>query len=465
TSHGFLEAFQNAGANEKQAPLYFWIMALWRDINASIFFARLFSVICSAVSIKLFARVANHLFAARTALLATAFFALHPFLIWASLEIRVYALVILLTVALLDLFFRTFIDEGAKAYHYIAFALLSIAAVYTNYYLAFPLAGMFASLIATGRWRSALRFAGIGFIACLAFLPVVVAARSQLAANTGGYQEARVLIDGLRTLWHHSLTFVLPAGVFADGDEGPILVVRVWVARLAIVAALVFAVKNRAALTQRTLILAVIAAACLVFLLAAYFVLGERYLEIRHAAVLFAPLLLAAASFIEDIFSKEKEATSRFALFASAFFVLLSFAYSLTILYPNMAKRGDWARIGRYIEDNEKPGQPIIVFTAFDALALPNHYHGVNTVLPDHGYFDYDLEAEFGKSDSLKKQTDFVISQIPSNADEIWLAVGEKCTSTAACEPLENFIRANYTIETEQHFYLEKLYLLKKNTR
>src|SRR5688572_3040229 len=73
TGQGPWHALQNAAADEKQAPLYFWIMSLWRCINGSIFFARLFSVICSVVSIVVFARLARRLFADRAAVLATAF--------------------------------------------------------------------------------------------------------------------------------------------------------------------------------------------------------------------------------------------------------------------------------------------------------------------------------------------------------------------------------------------------------
>ena len=127
-----------------------------------------------------------------------------------------------------------------------------------------------------------------------------------------------------------------------------------------------------------------------------------------------------------------------------------------------MAKRGDWARVGAFIQENEAPGQPIIVFTTYDVLSLPYHYHGVNRILPDERFFEFESEATFGSENSLKRETDFVISEIPADAEMIWLVVSEKCLVTDACHPLENYVRANYTIEKEQEFYLEKVYLLKK---
>ena len=214
------------------------------------------------------------------------------------------------------------------------------------------------------------------------------------------------------------------------------------------------------------MILLVIAATCCLSLLAAYFIVGPRYSEIRHATVLFTPLLFAAASVLADIFSKEKESITRAVLFASGLIVLLSFAYSITNLYPGSTKRGDWARVGEFITQNERPGQPIVVFPVYEALSLPYYYRGGNRILPDHAYFDHDhLDAEFGTNESKRGEAEFVISQIPADSTEVWLVVGEICTATAACEPLDNFVRANYTIELEQSFYLEKLYLLRKKTQ
>ena len=52
TQNGLAYAFRHAAADERQAPLYFWILGLWRDLNGSIFFARLFSLICVAAAIS-----------------------------------------------------------------------------------------------------------------------------------------------------------------------------------------------------------------------------------------------------------------------------------------------------------------------------------------------------------------------------------------------------------------------------
>lgn len=465
TQNGFLSAFQNAAANEKQAPLYFWILSLWRLFNDSIFFARLFSVICSVLAIVVFARFASRTFERRTALLTTAFFALHPFLFLASLEIRGYSMVILLSVVLIRLFFDGFADDegNGRRSSQIAFVCAATAALYTHYYLGFLLAGFLTALLVTRKWRSARAFALSMVITTIAFLPLVAAsARSQFLARTSVYLESISALGSAQILWHHAITFLLPADLLRGQDGSTFALLRVWVVRAALAALVVLVFKFRSKLRQRTMMLAVMTAVAFGFFFAVAFFVSPAYVGLRHATLLLVPCVLFVTALLSDVFTEISERVTRIVTFAGGIVVLASFSYSLTTLYPNTTKRGDWARVGAFIEQNESPGQAIIVFTTFDALALRYNYRGVNEVLPDEKFFTFDQEAAFGAPDSLSRQTEFVISEIPPDVEKIWLAVNEKCLVTEACVPLENFIRANYTIELEKEFYLEKLYLLKK---
>lgn len=472
TQHGFWFAFQNAATYEKQAPLYFWIMSLWRSISDSIFFARLFSILCVAAAIKVFAGLASRLFKPRAALLATAFFAFHPYLIWASLEIRVYSLVILLSVILIRLYFDAFIKESEPAAlknSKILFSVVALIALYTNYYLGFVLVGLFAALVVTEKWREARSYLGLMFLVAVLFLPILlINFEAQFAANTSGFKDPRSIINGVRHLWGHFLTFIMPTEILPDDLYTIADLVRLWTIRIALIVVGFFAVVRRKSLSSSTLSLAAVTATIFGCLLFAYFVVGSDYIEIRHASVLFVPLILCAASLLSDIFAtdgKQMRAVNKTLAIAGSLLVLASFSHTLVALYPNMAKRGDWARVGAFIEQNEIPGQPVMVFPTYEVLALPYHYHGVNRVLPDEKYFELEREAAFGTEYSLKKGIDFFISKIPADAEMFWLVVSEKCLATEACRPLENYIQANYTIEREQEFYLEKLFLLRKKAQ
>jgi uncharacterized membrane protein len=475
TENGIAGALRNALTDEKQAPLYFWMLSLWREINSSVFFARLFSVLCSALAIRLFFETARALFPEKTAFFIAAVFALHPYLIWASLEIRVYSLVILISILLLNYFNKAYFEEkamesGGEFRHKkarIIYILLSIFALYTNYYLGFFLAGGLSALLVTRKWSAAKRYFLDMIFAGFAFLPLLWAINRQFSANTSGFQTEKSLVEALQILWGTFLTFVLPTEMFPSEELSAISLFRLWFVRSAIVSLFILFALKRPRLNNKTFALGAISATVFACLLASYFLLGPVYIAQRHAAVVFVPLLLFAALILTESFASGRTGSKppklyKGYIFSVAALLTVFFSYSIYTLYPDTTKRGDWKRIGAFIEQNEKPNQPIIVFTAFDALALPYHYQGINRIFPDERFFEWELEDSHGSAGSLKKQIDFVISEIPTAAAEIWLVTNEKCEIKESCAPLENFINANYTIIETKDFYKEKLFLLRK---
>ncbi len=148
-----------------------------------------------------------------------------------------------------------------------------------------------------------------------------------------------------------------------------------------------------------------------------------------------------------------------------AILAVIFFSYSTFSLYPNLSKRGDWARVAAFIEQNETPDQPIFVHQIYDVLSLRAHYRGANRILPDEKILDWGLEDEFGSPQTFIRQIEFIISKIPPDAREIWIVTDESCQTTKACLPLENFINANYTIVQEKDFYLERVRLLRKKEK
>lgn len=467
TEHGFRQTFQAVFADEKQAPLYFLMLSLWRLLNSSIFFARLFSIVCSLLAIKVFYDLARRFWEDEAAFFVAAIFALHPFLIWASLEIRLYSLVILFSVLLLKLFFEGYLSEetfhakpqGLPKNSQIFFVLISISALYTNYYLGFLLVGGFAALLVLKRWRAAKTYFLQMFAAAVSIMPLLWIIRQQFTVRNTAFHQEKSILEGLRLLWNHFLTFVLPTEVFTAGNASAVSVFRLWLVRLAIALVFIFLIKSRGKLfDDKTVALTVIWLVCNLFLLAVYFLLGSKYVEIRHSVNAFAPLILLCGFVLTKILPK------KFRVCAAVLYAIF-FAYSICALYPNLAKRGDWARVGTFIERNETPNQPIIIFRNYDALALPYHYHGINKILPDENFFAWEAESAPDSTDVYRKQTEFIVSQIPLNAPEIWLLTEETCQkpeTQVACEPLENFVEAHYTVLETEDFYSERVRLLRK---
>jgi uncharacterized membrane protein len=464
TQHGFFQAFSNLFTDEKQAPIYFLLLSLWRIINDSIFFARLFSIICSLLAIGVFSRLAQRIWAEKTALFITAIFALHPYLFWASLEIRLYSLIILLTCLLFLFFHDGYLDEeivsreGAKAQRkaQVFYVLTSIAALYTNYYLGFLLVGAFIALLILRRWNEAKSYFLQMLVVGIAILPLFYIISFQFAVRVETFQDEKSLVEGIRILWNHFLTFVLPTEIYTTEEGSVFSVVRLWIVRFAILAAVIIFLKNRLKdLDKTVLAFGTISAVCGAFLLFVYFQLGSGYVEIRHAAVYFTAIFVFAAAVLEKILPK------KLWVFAAVLY-LVFFIYAAVSIYPNFTKRGDWARVAEFISQREKPNQPIVFLPVYDSISLPFYYRGTNTILPGEKFFAFHTEGKIGTPDSFRSQIEFVIGKIPPESEEVWLLTDENCQIEQSCEPLENFVKANYTVIEEKDFYKEKVRLLRK---
>ena len=457
TQNGLFQAFRSVFADEKQAPLYFLLMSLWRKMDDSIFFARLFSVICSLAAISAFSGLARKIWDEKTAFFLTPIFALHPVLIWASLEIRLYSLIILITCLLFSFFYDGYLREEAsdkKAQFF--YVVTAIAALYTNYYIGFLLVGAFVALLVLRRWSAAKSYFWQMLIVGLTITPLFWIIILQFSDRSKTFQSEKSAIESVQILWNHFLTFVLPTELFTTEEGSMFSRIRLWIVRFSALAVIFVLAKNRFRdLDKNIIAFGTIAAVCAAFFLLVYFRLGAGYVELRHAAVCFTAVFIFVSAVLVKILPKKSW------IFAAILYVVF-FAYATFSIYPNLTKRGDWARISAFISQNETANQPIVVFQPYDAIALPFYYRGANKILPDEKFFSLLTDAEPGSANYLRSQIEFVISEIPPDANEIWLLTNEKCEIKRSCEPLENFVQANYTIVEERNFYLEKVRLLRK---
>lgn len=464
TQNGFFQAFHNLFSDEKQAPLYFLLMSLWRKLNDSIFFARLFSIICSVLAIAVFARLARKIWDEKTAIFITTIFALHPFLFWASLEIRLYSLIILLSCLLFNFFYDGYLGEenvageGAKAQRkaQIFYVLTSIAALYTNYYLGFLLVGCFVALLILRRWKEAKSYFLQMLVVGIAILPLFYIINLQFSDRIITFQEEKSFLEGIKNLWNHFLTFVLPTEIYTPEEVSLFSLFRLWFVRISILAIAIIFIRDKFKDFDKNIIaFGIISAVSAVFFLFVYFKLGAGYVEIRHATVFFASIFIFVSVILTKILPKKSW------VFAAILYSIF-FSYGIFAMYPNFTKRGDWARVATFIEQNENQNQPILVFQVYDAIALPNYYRGVNRILPNEKIFSFFAEGETGSPNNFRSQIEFLIGEIPPDSKEIWLLTNEKCEVKQSCEPLEKFVQANYTVIEEKDFYKEKARLLRK---
>jgi hypothetical protein len=376
--------------------------------------------------------------------------------------------VILLSILLLKLFSEGFLEEenvSAKPTNSllkarIFYTIVAVVALYTNYYLGFVLVGNFAALLISKRWKCTKTYFALMLIVGALFLPLVWIIKQQFAMNTGGFTEEKSIAEAVKILWQNNSNLIFPMDLASDSQPSIVSIIRIWFLRFSFAAVAFYLFKNKfRALNEKVLITGASAFVIGSYLILAYFTLGAEFVASRHFAVFFAPLVLFLGVLLTSVFPRKS-------LLVFAVLLAILFPYSkIYKQFPNFAKRGDWTRVARFIEENEKPNQPIIVFQNYDALTLPFHYRGVNKILPDEKFFAWQPEDSMTSENAFRYQIAFVVSKIPADAAEIWLATEGICQDAKkypACRPLEDFVEANYTVIETKDFYMERVRLLRK---
>jgi hypothetical protein len=484
TSRTLGEAIQRSVSYEIQPPLYFALLTLWRQIHSSIFFARLFSLICMAIALYLSTGLVKRYLPGIQPSWATAVLALHPYAIWAAVEIRTYAFCVLLSVLLLQFFYDGYLSEAStKATPgvwraRISYGLTAIAALYTHYFLACLLVGNGAVLLLLRRWPQLRHYVAMMLLAGGCFLPLL----SFLLVHLGGggaYTEQVSLLTGLRTALARSLIFAFPTVTDWEGLR-PVRLLRYGLA-LAIV--LIVVVQRRRITSSHVAIWGITGATGVTFGL----VLDLTQtidLAYRYGYVLFVVSVLSMLAVLSLLRGSEPERNlksstpSQLVLGIWAVLIIALYSAAFAVTYAPLAKDGDWQRVANQITQLEQPNQPVMIFAAEAALPFNYYYKGQNAVIPLPNPVS---QTEYNKDlFKLTSQAQLVeaVNQA-GNPSQLWLVTGPMFVVRPAsptcpvfnfdfnCNILEQFVAKYYKVESDQSFYgsrVRKLSLVQVNS-
>lgn len=154
SSGGPAYAFKQSFEFELQPPVYFLLLTIWRTVSGSIFWARLLSVILIFLSQLLLYRFIEERTDKKTAGFFTVLFLLNPLVIYAGLEIRTFALVLFLSLAIVVSFSNIYFTNRISVRNRIFFIILAIAGLFTQYFIGFLLFANSIVLLAGRKWKS-----------------------------------------------------------------------------------------------------------------------------------------------------------------------------------------------------------------------------------------------------------------------------------------------------------------------
>lgn len=449
TGAGLRYAFTQAVGFEQNAPLYFVVLTLWRSLNGSVFFLRSFSLLCAVLAIWLTPAIVQRYLPDLERRWIAVTFAFNAFLIWAALEMRVYAAVVLLSALLLLTFYDAFLTRTPSTRAWIFYAVCCIAALYTQYYLAFLIAGQGVYLLLGRKGRGFLRYCIAGIAALAAFAPMLLILPAQMQNFRGIYSAPETPLHSAATLVSIAARYLLAPGTLPHVNA-------IYAAVALVLGALIIVFRRRIAVPQNDVAaLPVITVTAYVLLATVIYATREHLLN-RHAASLLLPTLLSAYA-VAALFREPLRTR------AVAGWSCLSLAFAAAALwstYSPLAKPGDWIRVNAYIRQHESPGQPIAVFQAENELPFLYYYRGPNrvTAIPRAVNFRrYDV-ADFVVRDEAQLDR-----TMPRSSRGVWLITAGECSSANVqygCGVVESYVAKQYRTLQDTAYYKARIRLL-----
>jgi hypothetical protein len=448
---------------EIQAPLYFILLSLWRTLDQSIFFARLFSIFCISLTLYTVHITAKRYLPQVPASWVTLVVALHPYSLWAGSFIRTYALGILLSVLLMLYFYDGYLSERPRPLARWLYGAVAIAACYTHYFLCFFFIAHGLTLLWLKRrdWSLSYYLLTIATVA-LCFLPMVVFLPRQLTEVEGDQPMRQLSSLGHYTLWG-ILNYALPTS-----EE----ISRMFMAKLIrfsglFVALLILFRQRRQLFTNPTnvalFILPLSIAPILVALL--WWADTLSFLSARYFYPLFIPVIFCT-------FAIATLCQSRWVL-RSWFNTLLIFSVAaFTITYAPLSIAGDWKQVASYLMRQEQPDQTMLVFPAENVMPLSYYYRGLNPLVAiprPMGTEVYNIdqvtlrdEAEITTALAAKPQQTLWVVQAVDQKVASPIQTCQPDNSRYNCQILESYIQNHYKVIKQQHFNQAYVRLLER---
>lgn len=442
TSLGPLHAIRQAIEFEQQAPLYFALLSLWRRMDLSIPFARLFSLVFYPLAIWLAAEAAKRYLKNIDPLIISVAFAVHQLVFWATLDIRLYTFITALSAAMLVFFYDGYFSEQAGRAARIAFIATAIAALYTQYYLGFQLAAFAAGLAVCGKWQPLRRYILGMFLVAIVFVPMAFVVVRQAGIVSGHTDFEFTSVELMREVYRRIVVLFISI----DWVEPEWL--KAWLVRLIMVSfGLLFLIRLISEKRPEDRHLAVFVGFQVAFFAAAMTFVGVQPLQARHMIGLVLPLLLIQFSAVA-IFRSRKVLIGWLLIVV---FVNLVFIFNE---HKTLAKPGDFRRMAEYVMRQESPGEPVLIVHADGIYPFRNYYRGINQLdaLPQVN----ELTSWNPKLSVFRDEQQIEQSfQRWPDAHRFWLVSDGWCahgTLKFNCDILERYIDSHFVVVSDQGF-------------
>jgi hypothetical protein len=437
-------AFKKAIQIEFQPPLFYVLLNLWRNINHSIYFARLLSILLLFISIFPIKALFKQLFGDRYKIFTIVFLS-NTFVIGSALEIRYPTLMILFTVLTEYLFLTGYFRSKPKPSQRLLYIVVALLGVYTQYYFSFLLIANFVVLIAKKKYQESFSYILDMIWPILGLLLLLPHFSSQVSYQSSICQPEFSLYYYVKFFAQSFLDIIMSFPKAAGNNVRFIILATI----ISLLIAPVFISSWKSVfqkVNQNGYFLKII----VLMLLFAVMITVLKYetLPIRHLIIVFISFWILCFSIL-NLFK-----TDKLLYLFSLIIIGISLGYTV-YKNQNYPKGHEFKAVIDYIEENEKPGQDLVVYRNLFSLVLKPGYNGPNIIKCIPQEIDYSHSPDYYNW-SIKNynEVDSVFQYI--DTEIIWLISTDNAfIKEIYCvdyhdEILEEFILNHYSVLLEK---------------
>jgi 4-amino-4-deoxy-L-arabinose transferase-like glycosyltransferase len=443
TSYNLSKVISQSYSFESQPPVYFILLSLWRKISMDVFFARLFSIISIGLAAYFFYRLIRLISGVEASRWLLVLFLLNPFIVWAGLEVRLYAFLLFLSTALIYYFFNYYIN-GKNKYLFLFLATCLIG-LYTQYFFAFLIAALvFASLILRG-WKFCFKTGLYLLPVVLLFLPNLLFMGDQLGM-VQSQKEEFTAVQRVSIVLHSPQNVLLAMAALPLQRIARLAILFIFLAFTGYAYYKVYTKHKAKPSAYFGMINFNMAAAIALIAILAVFIAvtgidhQDRYLTIAMPFFILMYTLFSVHNFLQ----------SRLVyMVLSLYFIAI-----LTYTYYKPYKQYDYKAVAAYIEKKARKNEPILFYHSVVSLPFNYYYKGNNPVvpLPHQVFFDTSYMNNVKDTFELKQS----LQQINTTSGS-YLLVSDltepKYKNDSNRKMVNDYLNSHYTISLDTLYF------------
>jgi hypothetical protein len=426
---------------EGQPPLYFFLLTLWQKINDSIFFARLFSILCIVFSLFVLKRILQN-FKVPYPLLFSVLFALNPITVNYAIEIRTYALLILLSCLNLYFYSLLLLDQKLTKQTLFFFFIVNALGMFSQYLFGILLFSEFIVSVLILKFKKTwitLFIAPVilSFVAALPFLNEQINAhqvRNEIFTVFYTVKRVGQAVQNFVFSFNHIYQIAYVKLLFKLG-----------LGFIIIYALIIIYNKKRDLFKERALLSTILLLISSIIGFICFFkITNVRYFD-KYLVTLFPITFLLLFMLFKEF---KPYILKGLLLLFFAFYIILDFV----VFYPRV-KKFDYKSVAQYINTVNVDKYPLFVYQNTQALPL-KHY--INKDIP---MFQMPVEIDFSSYQIFPMNTKEEILQCinQKNVNTFYLVTNDQITSDFGIDIQRDLfnevIRSNYNITLDSLVY------------